>query len=96
MEYFLLNLLPLIAGILLTISYVPQIMTTVKTKDVSGIDGSFWVLITLALTGLAVSTGAVWYYKGTYGNFITEAVNVALAATMLILYMKYRGNKNGD
>lgn len=89
-EYFLLNILPLLSGLLLTISYVPQIITTVRTKNVEGIDRNFWLLISAALFGLTVSTGAVWYYKGTYGNFITEAVNVSLALTMLFLVMKYR------
>lgn len=90
MENFLLNILPLISGAILTVSYVPQIVTTLKTKNVEGIDRRFWALISTALFGLTVSTGAVWYYKGTYGNFITEAVNVSLAVTMLVLVLKYR------
>jgi uncharacterized protein with PQ loop repeat len=93
MENFLLNLLPLLSGVLLAISYIPQIIETYKTKNVEGINKNFWVLITIALFGLTVSTGAVWYYKGTYGNFIVELFNVGLAATMLVLVYKYRKNK---
>lgn len=89
-ENFLLNILPLLSGVLLTISYIPQIVTTFRTKNVEGIDRRFWLLISLSLAGLAVSTGAVWYYKGTYGNFVTEFVNVSLAVTMLVLVFKYR------
>ena len=96
MENFLLNYLPIISGIILTISYIPQILTTFRTKDVSGIDKRFWLLITIALGGLAVSTGAVWYYTGTYGNFVTEFVNVSLAFTMLILVYKYRNNRRKE
>lgn len=90
MEYFLLNLLPLISGIVLTISYVPQIITTYRTKDVTGIDKRFWILISIALSGLAVSTGAVWYYTGSFGNFITESANAILAIIMLVLVFMYR------
>ena len=96
MENFLLNYLPIISGIILTVSYIPQILTTFRTKDVSGIDKRFWLLITIALGGLAVSTGAVWYYTGTYGNFVTEFVNVSLAFTMLILVYKYRNSRRKE
>lgn len=93
MENFLLNILPILSGIVLTISYIPQIATTLKTKNVDGIDRKFWLLITIALTGLAISTGAVWVYKGSYGNFVTELANVLLAGTMLVLVFKYRRRK---
>lgn len=90
MEYFLLNLVPLVSGILLAFSYIPQIITTIRTKNVDGIDKNFWILITLALFGLTVSTGAVWYYTGSFGNFAVEAFNVSLATIMLILVTKYK------
>lgn len=94
MQNFLLNVLPFLSGILLAYSYIPQIIQTIKTKDVSGISPSFWTLISLALLGLTISTGAVWYYTGSYGNFIVELFNVGLATTMLVLVFKYR--KKGD
>lgn len=90
MKYFLLNLLPLLSGIVLAFSYVPQIITTIRTKNVDGIDKNFWILITIALFGLTVSTGAVWYYTGSFGNFFTEMFNVSLAATMLVLVFRYK------
>jgi uncharacterized protein with PQ loop repeat len=90
MEHFLLNILPFLSGVLLAYSYIPQIIETVKTKNVEGINKQFWITISLALLGLTISTGAVWYYKGTYGNFIVELFNVSLAVTMLCLVIKYR------
>lgn len=90
MEYFLLNILPLLMGLLFIPTYVAQIIKTIKTKDVNGISPTFWLLISIILLGLTISTGAVWYYKGTYGNFIVEFVNLSLAVTMLVLVAKYR------
>jgi uncharacterized protein with PQ loop repeat len=96
MEHFLLNVLPLLSGILLAFSYIPQIVETYKTKRVDGINRNFWIMITLALFGLTVSTGAVWYYKGTYGNFVVELFNVSLAAVMLVLVSTYRKRKETE
>lgn len=94
MEHFLLNVLPFISGVLLAFSYIPQIRTTLKTKNVDGIDKNFWILISAALLGLTISTGAIWYYKGTYGNFIVELFNLGLAIVMLVLVFKYQ--KKGE
>lgn len=90
MENLLLNIIPMLSGVVLAISYIPQIIETLKTKNVEGINKNFWILISLALLGLTISTGAIWYYKGTYGNFIVECFNLILAVTMLVLVFKYR------
>lgn len=90
MENFLLNILPISMGVLFIPTYVAQIIKTVKTKDVSGISPSFWILLSIILLGLTISTGAVWYYKGAYGNFVIETINLSLALVMLVLVAKYR------
>lgn len=90
LQFFLTNVLPMISGIVLAISYIPQIKETRETKNVEGVNKNFWVLISLALFGLTVSTGAVFCYFGTWGNFILEIFNFGLAFYMLTLVKKYK------
>jgi uncharacterized protein with PQ loop repeat len=80
----------MLSGIVLAYSYIPQIKETRATKNVDGINKSFWILISTALLGLTVSTGAVFYYFGTWGNFVLEIFNFGLAFYMLTLVQKYK------
>lgn len=93
LEFFLLNLLPLIAGVVLSFSYIPQLRETLKTKNVDGVNKRFWQILCLALFMLVLSTGAIWFYLGTFGNFIVELFNFGLAFWMLILVNKYEKKK---
>jgi uncharacterized protein with PQ loop repeat len=90
MEHFLLNLLPTIAGVLLGICYIPQIIRTIKTKNVEGISLSFWIILNFALTFLVINAYVVWKVSGAWGYLVTEIFNEGLAFVMLILVFKYR------
>lgn len=90
MTNFLLNLLPSLAGIVLGICYVPQIIKTYKTKDVSSMSLSFWVLLNIALTFLVINSVVVFIHFGTWGYMVTELFNEGLAAVMLAMVIKYR------
>lgn len=87
---FLLNLLPTIAGVVLAFCYVPQIIQTIKTKDVSGMNINFWIILCVALFLLTVNALAVFLTAGVWGYLITEIFNLGLALTMLFLVIKYR------
>lgn len=90
MNQFLLNLLPTIAGVLLGVTYIPQIVKTVKTKDVEGMSLAFWIILVIALLMLAVNALAVFVQTGVWGYLVTETFNSGLAIVMLILVIKYR------
>lgn len=96
MENFLLNLLPSIAGILLGICYIPQIVKTIKTKDVSSMSLSFWVILNFALTFLLINSIVVFITSDyeVWGYMATEIFNEGLALVMLILVLKYRTKNN--
>jgi uncharacterized protein with PQ loop repeat len=87
---FLLNLLPSIAGILLGICYVPQIVTTIKTKDVSGMNLWFWIILVIALLMLTTNAFVIFLSTSVWGYFLTECFNSGLAIVMLTLVIKYR------
>lgn len=90
MIYFLLNVLPQIGTVLIGAMYIPQIMKTYKTKDVSSMSFAFWLMLVCALSVLTINAIVVFIVFGTYGFLITEAVNLTLALVVFIQYLKYR------
>lgn len=92
MTNFLLNLLPTIAGILLGICYVPQIIKTYLTKDVRSMSTAFWIILNVALTFLAINAVVVYKTSGVWGYMLTETFNEGLALVTLLMVLKYRKN----
>lgn len=90
MTNFLLNLLPTIAGILLGICYIPQLIKTYKTKDVKSMSTAFWIILNVALTFLAINAYVVFATSGVWGYAVTETFNEGLALVQLIMVLKYR------
>lgn len=87
---FLLNLLPTIAGILLGICYIPQIVKTYKTKDVESMSTAFWIILNFALSFLVVNAFVVYATSGVWGYLVTETFNEGLAFVTLLMVLKYR------
>lgn len=90
MTNFLLNLLPTIAGILLGICYIPQLIKTYNTKDVRSMSTAFWIILNIALTFLAINAYVVFATSGVWGYAVTETFNEGLALVQLIMVLKYR------
>lgn len=90
MSFFLLNILPQIGTLLIGLMYIPQIIKTHKSKDVTGMSLWFWIMLVCALSVLTVNATVVFITFGTFGFLITEAVNLTLAVVVLIQVLKYR------
>lgn len=90
MENLFFNLLPVLATVFLTICYVPQIVQTFKTKNVSSISLSFWILLNIALTLMLINATAIFISTGVWGYMVTEIANEGLAFIMLCLVLRYR------
>lgn len=93
--YFAVKIAPVLASILITITYAPQIWKSTKTKNVEGISLWFWILLNLFLLcmfsnalGLFIANGA-----SALGYLITEAINWGFAIWQLILIIVYRKKK---
>ena len=75
-----------VAAILTTLSFVPQALHTIETKDTSGI--SLWMYV-IFTTGVFL-----WLVYGflitNWPLIIANLVTFALAATILIFKMKYK------
>lgn len=98
MNYFLLNVLPQIATILIALMYVPQIVITHKTKNVEGIAVSFWILLVAALSVNTTNALIIYTTSGVYGTLITQSVNLTLAITVLaqVAYYKLNAKNKGE
>ena len=98
MNAILLDYLPVLSTVFLTICYIPQIVRTYRTKDVSSISLSFWVFLNLALTCLLINAAVMYVKFGTWGYLVTEIINEGMALIMLIMVIKYRnhGHNNAE
>lgn len=86
----LLNVIPLIATIFMTLCYIPQIVQTLKTKDVTGISLTFYILLNISLTLLLINSYLLFLTNGNFGYVISYIINEGLAFIMLVLVLKYR------
>lgn len=92
-HFLFLELFPIGVSLLFVGSYVKQIVTTIKTKDVTGIDLGFWLQIVGGLL-LRTSTACyVFYLNGGYGQLFMEFLNLTLAVVMLVLVLRYRNKE---
>lgn len=96
MEFFLLNILPQLGTLLIGAMYIPQIMKTHKTKDVTGMSVAFWIMLVVALSVLTVNATTIFITFGTFGFLITEVVNLTLALVVLFQVLKYRKKKDEE
>lgn len=88
---FVVNYVPLIAGILLGICYIPQLLKTYRTKNVEGFSVMFWSLLVIALGCFVINALSLLALgSGSYGYLIAELFNLTLASLMLVMVVKYR------
>lgn len=80
------NIIGTIAGILTSISMVPQLLKVIKNKDVENIS---WRMITILLCG--VSLWVIYgILKTEWPIILSNAFSVLVNATLLFCYFKYK------
>lgn len=84
-----LDLLGLIATCFTTSSFIPQVWTTWKTRDVSGISLPTYFIITIGLL-LWLTYGIL---KGDLPLIIANTVMSILTASITIMKMKFQPNQ---
>lgn len=89
----LLNIIPIFATVFLIICYIPQVIHTYKTKEVSDISLSFFVMLNIALTLLLINSILLFTQNGNFGYVVTYLFNEGLAFVMLVMILKYRKKK---
>lgn len=86
----LMNVIPIIATFFLIVCYFPQLYRTFKTKDVSSISLTFFLMLNIALTLLLVNSILLYTVNGNFGYVVTYLFNEGLAFCMLVLIFRYR------
>lgn len=88
---------PVLATILISLTYLPQIIKTYRTKSVKDMSVAFWVLlIGFLICMMSNATYLLITTPNGLGYFLTELANFALAVVVLgqiIYYTKKNKNK---
>lgn len=92
-ENFLLNGIASVATFFLVFAYIPQMVRTYRTKDVTGISLQFWIIMNAALTLMLINSVVIFIAHGTWGYMVTEAFNEGMAAIILGMVLKYRNKE---
>lgn len=93
------DLIVTISGILsvvvLSIAYVPQIVSLYKTKNAEGISPSFWYILDLSLLMLFILAVDSFLKTGELGLLIAQGLNLGLAliVTGQVIIYKNKGNE---
>lgn len=90
LRYFAYNIGPHLATIFITLTYIPQIIKTYKTKNVDGISLWFWILLNLFLVCMWLNSLFSWRDHGNFGFFLTESINFILAIVIFSQIIYYR------
>lgn len=83
------TIIGLIAGLLTTFAFLPQIIKTIKTKDVEAISLIMYFCYTIGVIG--------WLYYGFVINnivlLVTNSFSFIFGLVMISLKLKYKNNK---
>lgn len=90
LDLIFFTIFPVLSTACIFPAYFPQIIKTVKTKDVTSISPAFWWLIVgyvFFTWGTVVYT---WFVTGRIGATAALTVNLTSAIIMLSLVYKYK------
>lgn len=85
------NILPTIATIAISVTYVPQIIKTHRTKSVNDMSVMFWILLNVFLLCMWTNSLFAFIDSNNVGYFVTQSINWLLAiiqTTQLFMYKK--------
>ncbi|MFP7657716.1 SemiSWEET transporter [Chryseobacterium proteolyticum] len=85
------NILGIVAGVLTSVSMVPQLIKVLKEKNVEDIS---WIMLLVLISGLSLW---VWYglLKDELPIILSNAFAVVLNVVLLICYMIYKKKIKG-
>lgn len=89
MAISLADLIGMVAGVLTTVAFVPQVLKTFRTRQTRDISLSMWVLFTIGLV--------LWTVYGLMMEampiVVANVVTLALAGTILAIKLGNRGKE---
>ena len=82
----IIDIIGYFAAILTTLSFLPQAINTIKTKDTSGISLIMYSMFTIGVLGWLI----YGFIKNDIPIFIANLVTLSLAGVILSLKIKYK------
>ena len=86
MNVSFIELMGLVAGVLTTSSFIPQVIQIIRTRDVSGISVIMYIAFTLGVF--------LWLIYGMLNAQIalimTNSITLVLAMTILVMKLKFK------
>ena len=80
------NILGIVAGVLTSVSMIPQLIKVLKEKDAENLS---WIMLTVLITGLSLW---VWYgfLKDELPIILSNAFAVLVNCTLLVCYFVFK------
>lgn len=91
-----LEVAPAVSGVLIVVSYWPQIIQTLTTKNVEGQNPLFWLILAGSLLGFTIQQIGIVYYrenkeeKPSYNGVISQGLNLFFALMMLVMVLMFK------
>lgn len=92
---FLLNNVSLLIGLLLGVTYIPQIRHLRRNRCIEGISIDFWIILNVALSLSLFNAIAVMVQTGVWGYLFIEIINEGLALYVLLQVLAIDRANNG-
>lgn len=89
---FIVKVASIAATPLLTISYLPQIITLYKTKSSDDIDRRFWYILNVALMCTTIMAIETFRTTGSVAMLIAQGINLLLAIVVMVQVVYYQEN----
>lgn len=88
--------LQIVGGILLVIAFLPQIIKMIRTKSVEDMSLATFTMNFIAVGFMEVYAWNLWVTHDQPAFLITNSLGWVVAATLLVLILRYRGQGAGN
>lgn len=79
-----------LGGVIMALSYFPQIVQVVKTQSSEGISLAFISMVALALATFTLNGYVVWKKTDEIGTMLSQLANLIPAIMLIILIIAFR------
>ena len=79
-----------IGGVIMGLSYIPQIYKIISTKDVSGISLLFLIMVTLAVMTFTLDGYIIYTETGEKKTMVAQILNLIPALITVLLILIYK------
>lgn len=79
-----------VGGIIMALSYFPQMIQVIRTKSSEGISAAFIAMVAFALATFTLNGYVVWKKTGDKGTMVSQLANLIPALILIVLIIIFR------